>query len=219
MSSSTVASGAGAKFDWPSVDGDEGKGAEDEQDGGSLVGGGVVEVFNLVEEDDGESAGGSGDVSTEHEDDAEFTEGVEEGEDAGGEERPAGEGNQEGADESAGSCTKQASSFQQVEVDGGESADKGLDGEGEAVDHGAYDESREGEREWVAEEGGEGAADSGAGSQEDEQVEAEDGWGENERKACEGFDEGAEGGARKGEPGGKRDGDAEEDRGGERGEF
>ena len=56
------------------------------------VGGGVAEFLDLIVDGDGESAGDAGDVATDHEDYTEFTDGVGEGEDGGGEERGAREG-------------------------------------------------------------------------------------------------------------------------------
>ena len=61
-----------------------------EQDGGGAVGGGVVEVLDLVVEHDGEGARGAGDVAAEHEDDAEFADGVEKAENCGGDEASGG---------------------------------------------------------------------------------------------------------------------------------
>src|ERR1039457_1212840 len=73
--------------------------AEGEEDGGSAAGGGVVEVFDLVIEDDGEGAGGAGDVAAEHEDYSEFADGVEEAEDCSGDQRSTCEGDEEGKDD------------------------------------------------------------------------------------------------------------------------
>ena len=78
---------------------DEGCDAEEEEQERGVICGGVIEVLDLIEEDEGEGAGGTGDVSAEHEDDAEFSHGVQEAEDCRCKQRAACEWNDHGANE------------------------------------------------------------------------------------------------------------------------
>src|SRR5579862_955866 len=90
------------------VDGCQGGDAQSEKDGCGSVGGGVVEVFYLVVEHDGERACGSGDITAEHEDDAEFAHGVKKCEYAGGQDGTASEGHKKRKDEAGASGAEEA---------------------------------------------------------------------------------------------------------------
>lgn len=67
-----------------SVDDEEGREGENEKCGGGNVCGGIAEFLDLVVDRDGERSGDAGDVSADHQDDAELADGMGEGEDGGG---------------------------------------------------------------------------------------------------------------------------------------
>jgi hypothetical protein len=67
----------------------------------------------------------------------------------------------------------------------------------------------------VAEEGDEGSAEGGGGAEADEELEAEDGGGEDERARVEGLEDAAGEGVGAGDVGGERGGDDKEAEGGE----
>jgi hypothetical protein len=168
-------------------EGDEGHG--DKQERGA-VGGGVREVLDLIVEGDGEGAGGARDVSADHEDDAEFTDGVGKAEGRGGDEGVGGEWEQDAGEDAERAGSEELGLFDEGWLDGAKSCGEGLDGEGETVEDGADDEAGEGEGDGVAEEAGGVASKAGCGAEEDEEVEAEDGGRKQEREGGRGFDEG-----------------------------
>src|SRR5579863_2627977 len=61
--------------------------AHPKQDGGGVVGGGIVEVLNLVIKNDGERPCRAGNIAAEHENHAELTDGMQKAEHDGSEQR------------------------------------------------------------------------------------------------------------------------------------
>uniref|UniRef100_E6QN49 Uncharacterized protein n=1 Tax=mine drainage metagenome TaxID=410659 RepID=E6QN49_9ZZZZ len=201
------------------VEGDEGDEAKREQQTRGAVGGGVVKVLDLVEKDDGESAGGAGDVSAKHEDYAELAEGVEKTEQGGGEDGAAGERQQKGAGDADGTSGKQARRVEQCGINGGKARDQRLYGEGKAVKNRADDQSREGKSEGMAEQGSHHPAGSGARAEQDEQIVPEDGWRQNQRQGGKGLSKAAQAGAAERDPGSKGNGQEKQNGRGDGGEF
>lgn len=200
------------------VDGDEGERGDDEEEDGGVIGLGIGEVLDLVVDGDGEGAGGSWDVSANHEYDAEFAYGVGEDKCDSGEYRSFGEWEEQFAEDADASGAEQCGLFAEGRIDGLETGDERLYRKGEAVDDGADDESPEGEGEGMADDVGEKAARGGLGAEKDEKVEAEDGGWEQQREGTDGFDDGAQAGAGEDDPGGDGCAENEEDEGGDGGE-
>ena len=101
-------------------------------------------------------------------------------------------------------------------VDGRERGRERLDREREAVEDRGDEKPLEREGEPSAEEGLDGAADRSVRAEEEKDVEAEDGGGEDDRKGDDGLDERLPPGGREREPGGQRK--AERDQNGRRGD-
>ncbi len=136
------------KFGPPSaeaVDEEESDEGEGDQGGGGQVGGGVLELLHLVIDGDGEGSGDSGDVASDHEDDSELADGVGEGEDGGGEEGHARERERDAAEEGEWRGSEDLCDFECGAVYRSKCDDEGLNGEGQAVDHGADEQAPEGE--------------------------------------------------------------------------
>ena len=197
------------------IDGDEGEDAETEEDCGGAVGGVVIEVLDLIVEDDGEGAGCAGNVSAEHKDDAELADGVKEAEDDGGEKGAARERDEDGRDKTKRSGAEKTRGVDKSGVDRGEAGDERLDGERKAVNDGADDESIERKCEGVAEEGGDVAANDGAGPEEDEKKEAQDGGRQDHGEGGEGLESGEPAAAAEDKQRRERDGDGEKNGGGD----
>ena len=196
------------------VDGEEGEEAEEEQEFGGAVCGGVVEVLHLVVEGDGEGAGGAGDVSAEHEDDAEFADGVGEGEDRRGDERGLRERESDSAEDAERRGAEGGGDFKQGGIDGAEAGDERLHGEGKRIENGADDEPGEGEGERMSEDADDEAAWSGERAERDEKIEAEDGGRQDKRERDDGLGERAERAVAGCDPPGDGQGDGEQQRGG-----
>ena len=155
------------------VDEQEGKEGEGDEGGGGKVRVGVTEFLDVVKDGDGEGAGDAGDVAADHEDYAEFADGVGEGEDGRGEEGHAGKRKGDAAEDGPGGGAEDAGDFEGGAIDGGKGDDQRLHGEGQAVDHRADEEAGEGEGQGMPQESDEGAAEGGGGAKTDEKVEAE----------------------------------------------
>ncbi len=175
-------------------------------------------VLDLVEEGDGEGSCEAGDVTAEHEDDAELAECVGEGEYGGGEEGGFGERKDDAPEDGEWGCSEDGGGGGECGVYGLEGGDEGLDGEGQAVEHGAEDEAGEGEGEWVSEQGDDGAAECGGGAEADEEIEAEDRWRKDEWEGDGGLQEASGKGVAGGDEGGERCCEQEQEDRGERGE-
>ena len=192
--------------------------AHAEQDGGGAVGGGVVEVFHLVIEDDGKRARGAGNVAAEHEDDAELADGVQKTEHDGGEQRAARERNENAGDDTHGPGAEEPRGVDEGGVDRCETGDQRLHGKGKAVDDRADDEAVEGEGEGMAEEGRDAAAHGRARAEQDEEKEAEHGGRQNHGQRGQCFQRGEPAAAAQHEHGCERHGDGEKNRRGDRGQ-
>lgn len=195
----------------PEVDDEEGDHGDEEKQECGVVGGGVVEVLDLVVESDGEGSGGSGDVAAEHEDDAEFAYGVGEGEDGGGEERGAREGEDDAAEGSGGGGSEAGGGFEVGAVDPAEAGDERLYGEGKAVEDRSGEKTAEAEGEGMSEEVDEETSDGCERAEGDEEIKADDGGWKDERKGYDGLDDGSHGTVPGGDPPGERKGDHEQD--------
>ena len=114
-----------------------------------------------------------------------------------------------------GACAEEAGRVDKGGLDGGEAGDERLHGEGQAVDDGADDEAGEGEGERMAEEGGDAAADGGARTEQNEKKEAEDGGRQDERQSGESLKSGEPAAAAEDQQRRKRDGDGQQNRGGD----
>ncbi len=192
--------------------------AQGKEDCGGAIRGGVVEVLDLVVEDDGESAGGAGNVAAEHEYDAELADGVEKTEHDGGQKRAAGKRNEDAGDQAHRPGSEEARGVNECGIDGSEARDQRLHGKGQAVDDGADDEASEGKGEGMAEEGGDAAAEGGAGAKENKKKEAEHGGRQNHGQRGQSFKSGEPASAAQHDERGERHGDGEKNRGGDRGE-
>ena len=193
---------------------ERGEGDSKEHERG-VVGLGVGEILHLVVDGDGESARGAGNVAADHEDDAEFSDGVGEAEGGGCEDGAGGEREENLAKDAEASCAEKASLFYQRGVNGVEAGGERLHGEGQAVDDGANDESGEREGEGMAEEMRDAAAEGGALAEKDEQIEAEDRGRQQDGEGREGFHERAQRRAGADDPEGERNGDHEQNRRGD----
>jgi hypothetical protein len=129
----------------------EGEGEEHEGEG---VGFGVVEFLHLVVEGDAGDAGDAGDRAADHEDDAEFAEGVSEGERKAGGDAAPGERKMKAQPDAVRAGAEGPAGVDELGRDGAECGLEGLDGERERIDDGGDDEAGEGERERGAGEGG-----------------------------------------------------------------
>jgi hypothetical protein len=194
---------------------DEGD-AQQEQRG--AIGLGVAEILNLIVDGDGQGAGSAGDIAADHEDDAEFTHGVGEAKGGCGDYGTEGERQHDFGKDAEASGTEEACLLEERGVDGVKAGGERLDGEGQAVDDGADDESGERKRERMAEEVGGDASEGGSGPEQDEQVEAEDGGRKQDREGAEGFDERTEAGAGGDDPVGEGNADDQQHEGGRGGE-
>ena len=200
------------------IDEQESDEGESDQGSGGEVCGGVLELLDLIEDGDGEGSGDAGDVAANHEDDSELADGVGEGEDGGGEKRHARKRQGDAAEDGPGRGSENLCDLDGGAVYGGKGDDQRLQGEGQAVDHGADQQPPESEGEGVADEGDEGSSESGCRAETDEEVEAEHGRREDQRESCDGLHNAATERVAAGDPRGQRGCQQEQAEGGEAGE-
>lgn len=198
------------------VRGDEGKSGDDEQEERGVVGLGVREILHLVVDGDGEGAGSTGDVSADHENHAEFADGMGEDECNRGEHRSFGERQEELAKDADASGAEQSGLFAEGRIDGLKAGDEGLHGKRKAIDDRADDESPEGEGERMANDVCEEPAGGGLRAKQNEEIETENGGRQQERQGADGFDDGAQAGAGENDPGGDEGSEDEQDERGDR---
>ena len=200
------------------VDDGKSQGAEAEEHGGGPIGGGIVEVFDLIVKDDGKRARSAGNVAAEHEDDSKFADSVEKTEYDGSKQRAARERNQDAGDEAHRSGAEKTRGIDKSGVDRSKSGDERLHGEGKAVDDRSDDEAIEGKCERVAEQGGDAATKGGARTEQDEKKKAEHGRRQDHGQGGECLDRGEPSAPAQHNERRERHGDSEKNRGGEGGE-
>lgn len=165
---------------------------------------GVVERLNVIVDRDGDRARGAGNVAADHEHHAKFAKSVREGEREASD-QPGDRERQDHASEGLPpGCAERGGRAEEFAIDGGEGRREGLHREWEAIDDGADDESFKGEGERVSGNALPPAAERALCAERNEQVEAQDGWRQNEGKRDDGFDKKFPAAARESDPVGER---------------
>ena len=96
-----------------------------------------MKILHLIVERDGERARGAGKIAADHEDNAEFADGVGEAEYGRGEERSARERENDAPHFVPAPAAQRGGGVEHGAIDGGEASGEWLHGEGQAVDDGA----------------------------------------------------------------------------------
>jgi len=170
-----------------------------------MVRGGVIERLDVIIDGDRDRARGAWNVAADHEHNTKFAESVREGECEAGD-QPGDRERQDHASEGLpiGGAERSGSS-QEFAVYGGERCGEGLHRKRKAIDDGADDEPFKGEGERVSGNALPPAAERALCAERDEQVEAQDGWRENEGKRDDSFDKKLPAAARECDPVGERE--------------
>lgn len=172
----------------------------------------------MVVNGDGNGASGSGKVAPNHENHAEFAEGVSESEDDGCDYA----GKRERKDDAAKGAklvgAENARGLEEFWIEAFEGGDERLNTEWKTVEHAGDYEAGEGESQGVAEEAEPKFTEGAAWTHGDEEIEAKDGWRKHKWKGNDGFDQefGSEFG--EGEPVSERRGENEKNCGDEKSE-
>jgi len=183
-----------------------------------LIRGGVFDGLDMIVNGNGDGARGAGKISANHEDDAEFAEGVSESENDGGDYAGERKRKNDLAERTPWISTEDARGGEEFWIEAFKRGDERLDAERKAVENAGDDEAGESESERVTEESEPEFAERAARAHGDEEIEAEDGGRKDERESDDGFDKKLCSKLGEGEPVGERSGENEKNRGDEEGQ-
>ena len=161
---------------------------EGEQSDGVMIGQRIVDGLYFIVDGDGSYAGLAGDTAADHHDYAEFADGVGEAKHSAGDQRGPDIGEQDADQGGAVGFAEGAGGGPKVGREAAEAGDDGARHKRQGIEQRSDYEAGEGEDQPDIQVVIEEAAERVGGAEGQEQVEAEDGRGQDHRKADEGFD-------------------------------
>src|ERR1700723_3560955 len=123
----------------------QGNSTEAKQNECRAIGGGIVKVFDLIVEHDRKRARGSGNVSAQHQHDAELAHGMQKGEHRCGDQRAARKRDEQRGCDAELAGAEQARLVDQSRLDGGKTGHQRFDGERQAIEDRTDPKSGKGE--------------------------------------------------------------------------